>query len=177
MRDDSQIYLKPPSLGDRLNVWIASGLGVGLVVPAPGTVGGLWGLALVPAVTAFDSWPAQLGLALALAVIAAPVCGSAARALGGDVDPGVIVLDEVVALPMALVGVSPLNWRTIAAGYLLFRICDIWKPGLAREAEKLPGGLGIVADDFLAAVLACFALHGLILLDNWSGVAWLTPAA
>ena len=177
MHADDEVYLSAPTLGDRLAVWVATGLGIGLVAPAPGTIGGLWGLLLIPAVTSLDHMGAQIGVALLLAAIAAPICGAAARALGASSDPGAIVLDEIVALPIVFIGIPAPNWPTIAAGYLLFRLCDICKPGLAREAEKLPGGLGIVADDFLAAVLACLLLHGAQWLDHATGLAWLTTSA
>ena len=44
------------------------------------------------------------------------------------------------------------------AGFLLFRLFDIWKPFPVRNLEKLPGGWGIMADDWLAGVYAAILL-------------------
>ena len=51
-----------------------------------------------------------------------------------------------------------LNWKYLLAGFILFRVFDIWKPFPARLAESLPGGLGIMADDWVAGVYAAVAL-------------------
>jgi phosphatidylglycerophosphatase A len=173
-RDNVAIKIEP-SLLSRAAVWVATGLGVGLVVPAPGTIAGLWGLGLAAAIALVSPIGAQVALTLVLAVVAVPVCGAAARALGTRHDPGAIVLDEIVALPIVFVGAPAMSWTLLLVGYATFRLCDILKPGLARSAEKLPRGWGIVADDCVAALLACIILHGLIRLDHATGHAWLTP--
>jgi phosphatidylglycerophosphatase A len=130
-------------------------------------------LGLAAAVALVEPLGAQLALVAIISVAAAPVCEAAARALGTSHDPGAIVLDEIVALPIVFIGVPAMNWFVLLAGYVLFRVCDILKPGLARSAEKLPGGWGIVADDSVAAVLACILLHGAIWLDGRLGFDWL----
>jgi phosphatidylglycerophosphatase A len=112
-----------------------------------------------------------------LLVVAAIVCGAASRALGASGDPGAVVLDEIVVLPVVFLGVPTITWTCLVAGYLAFRLCDVGKPGLAREAEKLPGGWGIVADDLVAALLAWAALRGAIGLDRWAGWNWLAPGS
>jgi phosphatidylglycerophosphatase A len=164
------------SLGARVAVWIATGLGVGLVSPAPGTVAGLWGLLLVPAV----HWLPTVGLqaaAIAVLILAAvAVCGAASRALISHGDPGAVALDEIVALPIVFLGVPRVTWPILIVGYVLFRVCDVLKPGLAREAEKLPGGWGVVADDVVAAALAWAALRGSMWLDGAAHLNWLTSA-
>jgi phosphatidylglycerophosphatase A len=45
------------------------------------------------------------------------------------------------------------------AAFVLFRVFDIWKPLGAHQAQKLPGGWGVVADDVIAGVVACAAFH------------------
>ena len=50
------------------------------------------------------------------------------------------------------------NWKYLLAGFILFRVFDIWKPFPARQAESLPGGLGIMADDWIAAIYAAIGL-------------------
>jgi phosphatidylglycerophosphatase A len=51
-----------------------------------------------------------------------------------------------------------LNWKYLVAGFILFRVFDIWKPFPARRAELLPGGLGIMADDWIAGAYAALGL-------------------
>jgi len=168
---------KASTLGARVAVWVATGLGLGLVTPAPGTIAGLWGVPLVPAIALLPNLGAQAAVIAVLLVAAVALCGAAARALGASGDPGSIVLDEIVVLPIVFLGVPTLTWPCLVAGFLLFRLFDIWKPGLVREAEKLPGGWGIVADDLVAAVLAWVALRGVMGLDRWAGWHWLAGNA
>jgi phosphatidylglycerophosphatase A len=172
MHDEGSAPLKT-TLPHRIAVWVATGLGIGLATPAPGTVAGLWGLGLAAAVALVEPLGAQLTIIAVVAVAAVPVCGAAARALGTNHDPGAIVLDEIVALPIVFIGIPAMSWTVLLIGYALFRVCDILKPGLARSAEKLPGGWGVVADDCLAAVLGCILLHGAIWLDGRLGFDWL----
>lgn len=161
------------SLAGRAAVWVATGLGVGMVAPAPGTIGGLWGAPLALAVGKLpDPW-VQAGIVAALALAAVLVCDKAARALGASGDPQAVALDEIVALPIVFLAAPPLTWQLLVVGFVLFRLFDVWKPGLVREAEKLPGGWGIVADDVVAAILAWASLQGALWLERALGVAWL----
>jgi phosphatidylglycerophosphatase A len=62
-------------------------------------------------------------------------------------------------MPIALITVhSPLNWKYLLLGLILFRVFDIWKPSPARQVESLPGGWGIMADDWIAGVYAAIGL-------------------
>ncbi|HKV05916.1 MAG TPA: phosphatidylglycerophosphatase A [Candidatus Acidoferrales bacterium] len=61
--------------------------------------------------------------------------------------------------PLGLISFhSPLNWKYLLLGLILFRVFDIWKPFPVRQAESLPGGWGIMADDWVAAVYAAIGL-------------------
>jgi phosphatidylglycerophosphatase A len=53
---------------------------------------------------------------------------------------------------------SALNWKYLFLGFILFRVFDIWKPFPARQAESLPGGWGIMADDWIAGIYAAIGL-------------------
>lgn len=53
---------------------------------------------------------------------------------------------------------SALNWKYLLVGFILFRVFDIWKPFPARQAESLPGGWGIMADDWMAGIYAAIGL-------------------
>ena len=94
-------------------------------------------------------------------------------------DPQVVVVDEVSGQLLAILftfgsterylqGMTTfrngfwwrgdVNWKYLLAGFILFRVFDIWKPFPARRAESLPGGLGIMADDWVAGVYAALGL-------------------
>jgi len=164
------------TLTDRLAIWISTGLGVGLISPAPGTVGGLWGLPLVWLIGQMS--PAAQGPTLVILVFASvAICSVAARVLGGSKDPQAIVLDEIVALPIVFLGTgckSPAVW---VVGFLLFRLFDISKPPPARQAERLHTGWGIVADDCIAAGYAWLALQAVLWADSALELGWLATAA
>ena len=55
--------------------------------------------------------------------------------------------------------VMPLYWKTYLLGFILFRALDIWKPFPARQLEHLPGGWGIMADDWMAGIYAALVLR------------------
>lgn len=61
--------------------------------------------------------------------------------------------------PIALINLhTDLSWKYLLLGFILFRVFDIWKPFPARQAESLPGGWGIMADDWVAGVYAAIGL-------------------
>ncbi len=138
---------------------IATWFGCGFSPVAPGTAGSLG--ALVP-VLLLERWngfrPWHLGLLAAAAL--APAVWSADRESRARLkkDPGLVVVDEVVGMWVTLAGATTLNWKSVAAGFLLFRLFDIWKPAPARQLESLPGGYGIVADDLMAGLYGALVL-------------------
>jgi len=83
----------------------------------------------------------------------------AERSLGHDASP--IVIDEVLGQMITLWFV-PRSWPWILGGFLLFRLFDIWKPLWANDAQKLPGGFGIVADDVLAGIYGAVVLQAVL---------------
>ena len=85
----------------------------------------------------------------------------------GGTDPGPIVLDEVVGM-LITVAFIPVGLSAAIAGFFLFRIADIIKPFPARRFEALHGGLGVMADDAMAAIYANLALRLLMfLMPGW----------
>lgn len=138
---------------------------VGRMRKAPGTWGSVAGLVYF---TLFFYHLGIFGTLLFSAVgiyVAVAFCGEAEFRLGKR-DPGEIVLDEVIAIPLCflgwqtLLGVAP-PWAIFVAGFMLFRFFDVLKPlGIAR-LQRLPGGWGVVADDVAAALATCAALHGM----------------
>lgn len=151
-------------------VFVATACGLGRVPFAPGTFGSLLGLPLALA----TGWLAsrvtpdaglargvEAAIVAAICVVGIPVCSRAAALLGRK-DPGAIVLDEVASMPLALLIVPPgeRSPALLAAAFVLLRIFDIGKPFPCRQLERLPAGLGIMADDWGAAAwtAACLAL-------------------
>jgi len=140
--------------------WIAIGFGSGLSPVAPGTAGSL--AALLPwfalAALPVTYYAAALILAFTLGVWA---CAWVVRNLS-VADPGYAVWDEFVGLWIALtplVGL-PVSWPWIAAGFILFRIFDIWKPWPVSWADRnVGGGFGVMLDDVVAGLYAAIVLE------------------
>jgi phosphatidylglycerophosphatase A len=99
-------------------------------------------------------------------------------------DPQIVVIDEVSGVHLALIlalvpmggptslldpsnaaafalftGMSILNWKFLLAGFVVFRLFDILKPFPCRRLEKLPGGWGIMADDWMAGIYAAICMR------------------
>jgi phosphatidylglycerophosphatase A len=95
--------------------------------------------------------------------------GSVAERHFRTTDPGPVVIDEVMGMLITLF-MNPavdMSWSGAFVGFLLFRVFDIIKPYPARRLEKLPGGIGIMADDAMAAIYANVALRGILILGKW----------
>lgn len=139
-------------------VALATGLGVGYVPFAPGTVGSLWGLPLVWGMQQLTgSLTVHLVVAAGIFALGIPVCTRAARYFGRS-DPGSVVFDEIAAFPIVFFAIQ-LDYVTACAGFVWFRLFDILKPWPILRLERLPGGLGVMADDLMAAVYAAAALR------------------
>jgi phosphatidylglycerophosphatase A len=111
-------------------------------------------------------------------------CGTQVAEFAGVKDPQHVVIDEVSGVHLALIlglaplaapatllhasdagmfalysGMSLLSWKYLLAGFLVFRLFDILKPFPCRRLERLPGGWGIMADDWMAGVYAAICLR------------------
>lgn len=162
----------PRSPADAACLWIAQGLGSGRLRPGPGTWGSLVGVLLTLLLLAVPGPIPYLATTVVLVALSIPICSRAEKILG-ETDPGSVVLDEIVAMPVAfsgyaahwwLAGSSPALtqiqywWPALAAGFVLFRIFDIWKPWPIRRLQSLHGGVGIVVDDLAAALVSAVLL-------------------
>jgi phosphatidylglycerophosphatase A len=144
---------------------------------APGTFGALAGVALTTVYWSMDlpdrpfgrvggdihflispTWIA-VAATLLVAVVGVATAAATANYLGKK-DPQVVVIDEVSGQLISYIGIGAAapNWKYLLLGFILFRVFDIWKPFPARQAESLPGGLGIMADDWIAGVYAALGL-------------------
>lgn len=146
---------------------------IGRRLPAPGTWGSAAGLLWVTAVFLLPRLGpgATLILCAITGYLAVAFCGEAEIRLKKS-DPGEVILDEFVAMPLCFLG-----WRTLAAtwtpllvllaGFALFRFFDIAKPLGISRLQRLPGGWGVVIDDTAAALAACATLHVIVWLSGY----------
>jgi len=155
----------PSTWVDAVAVWAATGSYVGLIRFMPGTFGCLLGLGWVWFVTKLPGLAVQAVAILGLILISVPICTRAARRLGRK-DPGSIVLDEIVSLPIVVFGLDTSHASVWVAAFVLHRVFDISKPPPVRTVERLPTGLGIVADDCVAALYAQLVLRACV----WAGL-------
>jgi len=145
-------------------VAVATVGGVGRAPLAPGTVAsaltiaGLWLFAPTPVVLA--------ALFVAVTVVGTWAAGEAEQALSRGKDPGAIVVDEVAGMTLSMLAV-PLTPAAAVVGFVLFRVFDVVKPFPANVSQRLPGGVGVMADDLIAG------LYALILLVLARRVGWL----
>jgi phosphatidylglycerophosphatase A len=138
----------------------ALGFGAGRMPLAPGTWGALEGLIIVygihrllPSQETIALW----SLCLVLGLITVLSADYVARQMNSP-DPQEVVADEIVGQMACFLWV-PITGKTLIIGFVLFRFFDISKPFPAGRSEHLPGGLGIIADDLVAAVYAGIILR------------------
>ena len=165
---DAHLPTAQDSGSNRLLLALATLGPLGTCCPAPGTFGSLAGALAFLALVEWSHLPTSLilwGFTL-LAFLAIPLCSAAERILCKR-DPGEIIIDEFVAMPLVFWGVSDTLTSTegtlekltlTCAGFVLFRIFDIWKPLGINRLQTLPKGLGVIVDDLGAAFAAGLCL-------------------
>jgi phosphatidylglycerophosphatase A len=144
----------------RLALFISTFGYVGYAPLAPGTFGSAAGLAVFYAVRSTGSVTVELTAIVVLFAVGI-WSGTVAEHHFGGVDPGPIVLDEVVGMLITLC-LLPVNGVGTFVGFLVFRVLDVIKPFPSARFEKLPGGLGVMADDGMAAIYGNLLMRGLI---------------
>ena len=144
-----------PASPPRVALAVATALGIGYAPVAPGTFGSAAGLLLW---SVLPRVPLAHAAAIALLFAAGSWSGSIAEHYFGRTDPGEVVLDEVMGMLITLFWI-PVGWKGAVAGFLLFRIADIVKPWPANQLERLSGGVGVMADDGMAAIYANITLR------------------
>lgn len=138
--------------------FLSLGFGTGLIPIAPGTFGSLAAIPVYIALAAFLPLAGYLAITVLFAVLGFYLCGYTAEALKTHDHPG-IVWDEVVGMLITL-AFFPLTWKTILIGFIYFRIFDIIKPWPINWLDrKVDGGIGIMADDILAGIMAWITLY------------------
>jgi phosphatidylglycerophosphatase A len=147
------------TLRTRAGLVVATALGAGYAPVAPGTFGSAVGLLLWLALPTIHSL--QL-LAIVVISILGVWSGSVAEDHFQRRDPGHVVIDEVAGMMVTLAFNPVAGFAWLTAAFVLFRAADIVKPFPADRLERLPGGLGIMADDLAAGVYANLALRLLL---------------
>jgi phosphatidylglycerophosphatase A len=140
----------------------ATALGVGYVPIAPGTFGSVIGLALWLVLP--PSALVQGGTILFLFVVGS-MAGNVAEHHFKRTDPRQVVVDEVMGM-LLTVFLVPVTLKGAFLGFLTFRAVDVVKPYPADRLERLPGGVGVMADDAMAAVYANLALRGILAVEQ-----------
>lgn len=152
----------------QLSRFLATCAYIGYIPIAPGTFGSAAGVGLF----ALERWlgvspVVELAVIVVLFAVGIWSAGVVERELG--IDPGPVVLDEVVGMLMTL-ALLPVNTTGVIVAFVLFRILDVVKPWPAGRFERLHGGLGVMADDAMAGVYGNLAM--LLLMRVFPG--WLS---
>jgi phosphatidylglycerophosphatase A len=185
--EPAPITRKPNGIGDYLALALST-FGVGYIPGAPGTYGSIVGVGIYLFVGMHLAEAAQHGLsigtsaahivsfhfalvaiAFAAFVFAGIWASGRAGNLFGDGDPHQAVVDEVMGqiITFFFIPFATLSWPLVVAGFVLFRLFDIWKPYPIDALQDLPGGLGVCADDLVAGVYAgiCLAVIYAIMMS------------
>ncbi len=149
---------------------LATCFGLGDLPKAPGTFGTLGGIplflflyALKPIFPSESMYNSFYFLFLAVFFLfCVYVCDYSEREIYSEKDPQKVVIDEVLGYVTTLFLVNPKSLSellvAVVLGFVFFRIFDIWKPGPVYKSQFIGAGVGVVADDFLAGVMANFLL-------------------
>ena len=143
----------------RLSYVLATGFGTGYSPFAPGTAGALFFMLVAGWWFPTSALGYQVGLTVLLFVISVytstVVEKDLIKRLGEEKghDAGMIVIDEIVGMALALVAI-PVSYYSIITAFVLFRVFDITKPFPINKSQKLPSGWGITLDDVIAGIFA-----------------------
>ena len=135
---------------------------IGFAPVIPGTFGSLASFLLYVPLLYINDWKVYLTVILAVVGTGIWAAGKVEQECK-IVDPSFVVIDEVAGQLITLF-LIPFSWINIAAGFLIFRALDIVKPFPARQAEKLPGGWGIMVDDVVAGIYGNLILQLILVL-------------
>ncbi|MDR1651509.1 MAG: phosphatidylglycerophosphatase A [Synergistaceae bacterium] len=126
--------------------------GIGYFSKMPGTLGTLAALAVFIIMGRVDPY-----LLAAVVIIGTYAADRYSKSIASE-DPGEVVIDEVAGFWVSMLGFD----RSFAViGFFLFRIVDILKPFPVRNMERLPGGIGIMADDLCGGIMVNILLRAL----------------
>lgn len=146
------------------NPWhlLATGFGSGLSPVLPGTTGSLAAIPFWYLMTFLPLWLYVL-VVIAGICLGIHLCQRTAKDIGVP-DHGCIVWDEFIGMWITLIALPANSWQWVGAGFVLFRVLDMWKPWPIRWLDNnVHGGTGIMADDIVAGIISagllCFIGH------------------
>ena len=142
----------------RLAILVCSCGYIGFFPIAPGTIGSAAGVAIYLVCRRLGIPNFELPLIIALFAAGIALTKPCEEQLG-CVDPGPIVIDEVMGMLITLFMI-PVGWGGLLLGFFFFRVFDVVKPFPARRLERLHGGWGVMSDDAMAAVYSNLLLRG-----------------
>lgn len=154
-----------------LSLAVATAFGVGYVPFAPGTFGSLAGLVVFATVrtgSAAVGLPVLELVAIVLVYLLGAWSATAAEAHFGLIDPGPVVIDEVLGMLVTLAFV-PVSITGTIVGFVLFRVFDVIKPPPCNRLEALPGGWGVMSDDLMAAIYS----YACVRVLAWVAPTWM----
>ncbi len=158
----------PNRIWNFVSLALATGLGVAYLTPfAKATLTSAVTVAVYAALFWGDETSLNTVLIAATIVIffvGVPV--SARVKSDDDPDPSKVVIDEVAGQLAALMILAPVEWWSVLAAFILFRLFDIIKPLGIRRLEAVPNGWGIMLDDIAAGLLAAIVINAAILIAN-----------
>jgi phosphatidylglycerophosphatase A len=163
-------HTTPTARSEAGKLWwlIATFFGCGRLRPGPGSWASAATVLLWWAISQAAGLRVQVLLVVLLTCLATAVGIPAATRVAresGVTDPSFVVIDEVAGQLIALMA-APVQWKTLLAGFILFRAFDIVKPPPLRRLEKIPGGAGIMLDDVGAGLYALAILQA-VLYFGW----------
>ena len=124
---------------------------IGTALPAPGTFGSL--TALISGYFILSAGWIYMAIATFIALFVGIWAASVYEAVSGKKDASEVVIDEVAGQWSVLL-ITPLSPIGFLAAFIFFRLFDITKPFPVNKAEAIPGGMGVMADDMVAGLLA-----------------------
>lgn len=143
---------------------ISTFFGVGYLPFIPGTFGSLAGLFIFYFVR---NNPFVYALSVFILMVAGLTSSAAAERVFKKKDASCIVIDEVCGMLLSLAFLPYYNLRVIFAGFIVFRILDSLKPYPAGRLQGLEGGLGVMADDIIAALYTNIILQAALRLASF----------
>lgn len=149
---------------------LAFGLGSGAAPYAPGTFGTLAAIPFYILLAHYTNHWAYAAITVVLFIFGVWLCDRTERDIGSHDHSG-IVWDEFIGYFVTMFMV-PLHWWWVIAGFLLFRLFDVWKPFPVRQIERrYGGGFGVMIDDVVAGIYAAIVLQLLILGLAYYGIS------
>jgi len=159
MKHSVENKLPRPNLTSPIH-FFAFGFGSGLSPKAPGTVGTLASIPIFYFISDLSLFHYLIVISVVI-FFGIVICDLSSKDLKVHDHPG-IVLDEFAGFFVTMIAV-PVSWTNVIAGFVLFRLFDIWKPWPINWLDqKVSGGFGIMIDDILAGIFAASILHLLL---------------